>query len=223
VPQSEVYPVVHGMSDPFALTISVLSLAISAVTAWLTLFRRGTVRMTQPTVVFFGPDSPRSDREKCLPKIYLRTLLFSTSKRGRVIESMHVSLERSETRQNFNIWVHGDDKLVRGSGLYAGATGVAANHHFLTPDDGSTFGFNSGRYIVRVHARLLGDSASTQLFCQELEITQALAAQLEQPGAGLYFDWGPDSSRYQPHVEHRAPSPDPEQFLAALGLSSTRK
>lgn len=120
------------MNDPVALAVSVLSLAVSAVTAWLTLFRRGTVRMTQPTVIFFGPDSPRSGREKGLPKIYLRTLLFSTSKRGRVIESMHVSLERSETRQNFNIWVHGDDKLVRGSGLYVGATGVAANHHFLT-------------------------------------------------------------------------------------------
>lgn len=102
------------MSDPVALTISVLALAISALTAWLTLFRRGTVRMTQPTVIFFGPDAPRSGDKAALPKIYLRTLLFATSKRGRVIESMHVALERSETRQNFNIWVHGNDKLLAG-------------------------------------------------------------------------------------------------------------
>ncbi len=48
------------MADPASLTISVLALAVSSVTAWLTLFRRGTVKMTQPTVIFFGPDTPRA-------------------------------------------------------------------------------------------------------------------------------------------------------------------
>ena len=99
------------MADPLSITVSFLALAISAVTSWLTLFRRGTVKMTQPTVIFFGPDSERSS------KVFLRTLLVSTSKRGRVIESMHIALSRNETHQNFNIWVYGDDKLVRGSGV----------------------------------------------------------------------------------------------------------
>jgi hypothetical protein len=88
--------------------------------------------MTQPTVIFFGPDTPRAREDTPLPKVFLRTLLFSTSKRGRVIESMHVALSRNETHQNFNIWVYGDEKLVRGSGLFVGETGVAATHHFLT-------------------------------------------------------------------------------------------
>jgi hypothetical protein len=211
------------MSDPVALTISVLALAISATTAWLTLFRRGTICMTQPTVIYLGPDSPRSSNRPALPKIYLRTLLFSTSKRGRVVESMHVSLERAETRQNFSVWVHGDEKLVRGSGLFVGETGVAASHHFLAPDDGSTFKFLPGRYLLRVNAKILSDNSHKQLFSQELEITPALAAQLEQPGVGLYFDWGPDSSRYLPHIEQRPPSPAPEDFLVALGLGGGRK
>ena len=99
------------MTDPLSITVSVVALAVSSVTAWLTLFRRGTVKMTQPTVIFFGPDTPRLHNEPALPKIYLRTLLFSTAKRGRVIESMHVALSRNETHQNFNIWVYGDDKL----------------------------------------------------------------------------------------------------------------
>lgn len=202
------------MSDPIALAVSAVALSISAVTAWLTLFRRGTVRMTQPTVIYFGPDVPRPGHKSGLPKVYLRTLLFATSKRGRVIESLHVSLERSETRQNFNIWVHGDEKLVRGSGLYVGETGIAANHHFLTPDDGSTFRFMPGRYLLKVHARLLGDSKPIQLFSQDLEIPPALAIQLCEGQSGLYFDWGPDSSRYQPHVEHRAALHDAELVLA---------
>ena len=66
------------------------------------------------------------EQRNAAAKNYLRSLLFSTSRRGRIIESMHVALSRNETHQNFNIWVHGDEKLVRGSGLFVGESGVAA-------------------------------------------------------------------------------------------------
>jgi hypothetical protein len=205
------------MADPASLTISVLALAVSSVTAWLTLFRRGAVKMTQPTVIFFGPDTPRSRDEHPFPKVFLRTLLFSTSKRGRVVESMHVTLSRNETHQNFNIWVYGDDKLVRGSGLFVGETGVAANHHFLIPRDGSRFHFTEGRYRLEVFAHLVGDKVKIRLFSQTLEVSVETGAALAEPGVGLYFDWGPDSSRYLPHVEKRPSSPDPEEFFKLLG------
>jgi hypothetical protein len=209
----------QGMADPLSITISVLALSVSAVTAWLTLFRRGTVKMTQPTVIFFGPDTPRVQDHRLLPKIYLRTLLFSTARRGRVIESMHVALSRNETHQNFNIWVYGEEKLVRGSGLFVGETGVAASHHFMTPNDGNAFAFTEGHYKLEVFARLLGDKVQTLLFSQTLEISPDTGKALVEPGAGLYFDWGPDSSHYLPHVEKRPPSPDPEKFLELLGLN----
>jgi hypothetical protein len=207
------------MADPITFTVSIIALVISATTAWLTLFRQGTVRMTQPTVIFFGPDSPRSRDDAPAPKIYLRSLLFSTSKRGRVIESMHVALSRNETHQNFNIWVYGDEKLVRGSGLFVGETGISANHHFLTPKDGATFKFAEGTYRVEVFAHLLGDRNKKLLFAQTLEIKRDVAIALEEPGTGVYFDWGPDSSRYLAHVEKRSPSPDPEDFIELLGLT----
>jgi hypothetical protein len=203
------------LADPITIAISGLALVVSALNAWLTLFRRGTVKMTQPTVIFFGPDKPTEDGGS-LPKVYLRTLLFSTSKRGRVLQSMHVSLRRNETVQNFNIWVHGDDKLVRGSGLFVGETGLAANHHFLTPKDGNAFKFVQGRYRLEVYAHLLGDKEAHLLFSQELEIAPETAAQLAEPGIGLYFDWGPDSSRYLTHVETRPPSLDATDFLRIL-------
>jgi hypothetical protein len=208
------------MFDVLSTTISILALVISAITAWLTLFRRGSVKMTQPTIIFFGPDSSRSRSDIPLPKVYLRTLLFSTSKRGRIVESMHVTLSRNETQQNFNIWVHGDEKLVRGSGLFVGETGVASNHHFLTPKDGSSFRFIEGHYKLDVFARLLGAKKKTLLFSQTLDVPREIAVQLEEPGVGLYFDWGPDSSRYIPHIERRIPSPDPEEVLTLLGLSN---
>lgn len=193
------------MREAISVTISVLALSISVLTAWLTLFRRGVVKMTQPTVIFFGPDRPRVRDEMPIPKVFLRTLLFATSKRGRIVESMHVSLSRNETQQNFSIWVYGDEKLVRGSGLFVGESGIAANHHFLAPRDGNIFRFTEGSYRMDVFARLLGDRERTLLFSQTLEISREIALQLTQPEAGLYFDWGPDSSRYLAHVDKRPP------------------
>src|SRR5438552_3851928 len=205
--------------EALPLTASVLALMISAITAWLTLFRRGTVKMTQPTVIFFGPDVPRSPTEPSLPKIFLRTLLFSTSKRGRIVQNMYVALTRDETVQNFNIWVYGErEKLVRGSGLFVGETGIAANHHFLIPREGVSFDFTEGRYRLDVYAHLLGDRARIILFSHILEIPRDTAALLKESGAGVYFDWWPDSSRYLTHVEKQPPSPHPEQFLELLGL-----
>ena len=209
----------YPMADPIAVTISTLALAVSATTAWLTLFRRGKVKMTQPTVIYFGPDAPRAREGGPPPKVYLRTLLFATSKRGRVIESMHVSLARNETHQTFNIWVYGEEKLVRGSGLFVGETGVAANHHFLTPKDGASFQFSAGRYKLSVYARLLGDSKPSLLFSQTLEITPEVAASLQEPGSGLYFDWGADSSSYLPHIDKRPPSSHTEKLLEELGIT----
>jgi hypothetical protein len=208
------------MVEPISLTVSVLALAVSAATAWLTLFRRGTVKMTRPTVIYLGPDATRSGGQSAKPKVYLRALLFSSSKRGRIVESMHVSVSRSETRQNFNIWVYGErNELVRGSGLFVGESGVAVNHHFLLPGDESSFVWASGAYQLNVYARLLGDSAPLLLFSQQLDVSPEAAKELGQSEAGLYFDWGADSSRYMPHVERRPSLPDPKEIIELLGLT----
>lgn len=129
---------------------------------------------------------------------------------------MHVALSRNETRQNFNIWVYGNEKLVRGSGLFIGETGVATNHHFLTPRFEDVFAFTQGRYKLEVFARLVGDNERTCLFSQTLEISGEESVALKESGAGIYFDWGPDSSRYLSHVEHRSPMPDPQGLLDLL-------
>jgi len=206
------------MADPVTTTISILALAISSTTAWLTLFRTGTVRMTQPTVIFFGPDRAHGTRP-APPKIYLLTLLFCTAKRGRVIESMHVTLARNEARQTFNVWVYGDERLARGSGLYVGETGVAANHHFLAPPDGTHFHFIEGSYRLEVFAKLVGDRGSKKLFHQRLDVSREMATALKEPLAGLYFDWGPESGGYIPHVREREPEAGSEIVDAIRSLA----
>jgi len=209
------------MTEWVAVAVSGFALVISATTAWLTLFRRGDLRMTQPTVVFFGPDGGRSDKDKPQLKVYLRTLLFSTASRGQTVESMHVSIQRAESRQNFSIWVYGDDRLVRGSGIHVSSEGVACNHHFLLPQDGSNFRLLSGQYTVRVFAKRVSDRQPRQLAQVVLFISEPQAKDLEQKGAGIYFDWGPDQQAYYSHVEIHKPTPLPPWLMEAEQLTTT--
>src|SRR3546814_10680752 len=83
---------------------------------WLTYLRKEQVRLTRPSVVYFGPDGSRNDGLNGIPKIFFRGLLIADAKRGRIVESLYASLQHNESKQNFNVWVYGDEKLVRGSG-----------------------------------------------------------------------------------------------------------
>jgi len=134
---------------------------------------------------------------------------------------MYVALSRSETHQNFNIWVYGErEKLLHGSGLFVGETGVSANHHLLTPHDGKAFCFIEGHYKLDVIVHLLADRKPMRLFSLNLEISRDTAADLAEKTAGLYFDWGPDSSRYLSHVEKRPFSSNVDDFLQLFGKTS---
>lgn len=200
--------------------ISAFALTVSGITAYLTLFRRGTIRMTQPTMIFFGPDGgPESGRSP--NKVFLRTLLYATSKRGRIVESMYVRLRRGETSQNFNIWIYGDDSLARGSGLFVGENGVACNHHFLLPRDGASFQFGAGDYDLEVYGALVGTAKAIRLLSIRLSLSSDLAAQLSNPRAGVYFDWGPDSQQYHPHVDLRPEPKLPPEILETLAAMRT--
>lgn len=111
---------------------------------------------------------------------------------------------------------------MRGSGLFVDETGISADHHFLTPDDGNAFRFIEGHYRLDVFAQLLSDTKPIRLFSQILEISRDVAKALEEKAAGLYFDWGPDASRYLSHVETRPPSPNAEAFLRLLGETASQ-
>lgn len=205
-----------------SLVFSCLALLISATTAWLTLFRKGRLVMTQPTVVFFGPDGYRFDSKK--NKVYLRTLLYSTAKKGQVIESLHIALHRNESKQNFNIWVYGEKgDLKRGSGLFIPQEGVTYDHHFLLPEDGANFQFLSGSYSLVIFAKLVGKTDTQQLSSVSLNISESQAAKLSEPNTGIYFDWGPDQQSYHSHIDKKlSKNQDIESMLELIANKKMR-
>lgn len=158
--------------------------------------KKGTIKMTKPTVIFFGPDGPATE----LKKIFIRTLLYSTSERGQYIENMYIRLQRGETTQNFNIWVYGDKNLARGSGLFVNKSGLASNHHFLMPKDGSRYEFTKGNYQLDVFVELI-NSQPKKIYGQQLTINDEQGQALTDKNAGIYFDWAPNTRTYQSHVD----------------------
>ena len=124
------------------------------------------------------------------------------------MESMHVALSRNEIHQIFNIWVYGErGRLVRGSGLFVG-DGLCSRSPLSHSERRKFIPLYRRPLRLEVLAHLLGDKKPLRLFSQLLDVTREKAVALEERNAGLYFDWGPDSSRYLTHVENRSPSPD---------------
>ncbi len=204
------------MPEPstIAIIISGTALAVSLIAMWMTLFRRGSLKMTQPTTVMFGPDGRHHEGG---PKIFLRALLYSTAKRGHVIENMFVRLSRGEHRQSFPIWVLGNERLFRGSGIFVGEQGVVADHHFLLPPDAERYAFKAGEYRLEVFARVVGASQASPLWSNSLIISESDAAALAKPNNAIYFDWGPDSNRYIPSIQSKPPKLLPEALDELFG------
>jgi hypothetical protein len=133
--------------------------------------------MTQPTVIFFGPDGGFRPGQKRRLKVFLRTLLYSTSRRGRTVESLYVNLQCGESKQNFSVWVYGQpNDLARGSGLFVPMEGIATNHHFLLPEDGTDFRLLAGEYLLRVYVKRVSVVTAEELAAIRVSISDAHAA-----------------------------------------------
>jgi hypothetical protein len=151
--------------------------------------------MTRPSMLFVGAE-PAAPGGKVIPKIFLRALLYSTGKRGCVVESMYVRLTRAASGQTFPVWMM---DTRRGSGMYVGEDGVVCDHHFFLPPDGSDFQFLPGDYELAVFAALARDKP-IELCRIRVPVSGALLTELQIPEKGLWFDWSPESGEYSANV-----------------------
>jgi hypothetical protein len=174
----------------FSPVVSVVSLVLSVTVAWLTLFRRGTLRMTQPVQVAFMYENDK-------PKVFLRTLLYATGKRGYVIEGLYVKVKQPDSTQTFGFWMYGErDALVVAGGLRITDEGVAFNHHFLKVSERDSSWFPEGEYTISVYARLVNTRDPKLLSTISVGLTKEQATELHLLRGGL-FTWDPDAGRYE--------------------------
>lgn len=166
-----------------SIPISIVSLAVSLGTFWLAFIDRGKLKMTRPTIVFFGYDMvPRAT-----PKVFLRTLLYSTANRGQVIEGMFVKVRYGGSEQVFSFWGYGEtEKLTPGSGLHVSKTGFAANHHLVLSVHETEYRFKPGDYDIDVFASVVGRRAAIHLSTIRLSLKPDLAAALTRHEGVLF-------------------------------------
>ena len=182
-------------TENMALTISIIALVISGLTFWLARIRKGSLKMTRPSIICFLGQNGNDE-----PKIFIRTLLYSTAEQGQYIQNMFIRIHRAETIQNFNVWAYGDKGLVRGSGLFASKTGVSVYHHFLLPKNEQWL-FDAGEYKIEVYAEIVNRSTK-KIFEQKLSLTTEQSDDIKQ-GKAIYFDWAPNTGQYISHSGNR--------------------
>ena len=152
--------------------------------------------MTRPTRLYFGTDS---NGQK---KIGIRTLLYSTSEKGKYVQYMYVRLQRRETVQNFNVWSYKNSERVQGSGLFVNKTGVSGDHHFLLSTDCTHYTFLSGEYLLQLFIEVI-DEKPKKIFEQYLTLTQKQEEAMQSKNGTLYFNWAPNTQNYFSHVVFR--------------------
>lgn len=122
------------------LVISAVSLIHSVTVAWLTLFRSGTLGMTQTMLIGFLHEGEQA-------KVFYRAMPYATKKCGHIVEALCLGVKRGNRTDTFNFWMYGESKDLKiGSGLRVGEDGVSFNHHFLPSKDAPSCAY-SGRRI----------------------------------------------------------------------------
>lgn len=180
------------MIDPFILAIAIGSFIISIVTLYLTYFQRGRLRLTRPTALFFVRDG--SDGQF---KIVVTALLYSTAKRGQVVESMLIKLIRDGSVTIFGEWVYWEGGKVHLGGVKIGEEGRTLFDHFLLSDEIDSFNFVPGKYLLEIHAMKVGVKLPVKLFQTEfiLDAETTKATKLRGPGFALL--WNQDTQSYR--------------------------
>ena len=162
--------------------------------------------MTKPTIVFFGYDMVPRAR----PKVFLRTLLYSTANRGHVVEGMFAKVRHGDGEQAFSFWGCGEtEKLTPGSGLYVSKTGFSANHHFVLPVHETDYRFEPGDYSIDVFANVVGRRVAVHLSTIRLTLTPGLAAALARH-EGVLFERR-IGGQYEGHTQAHEPDQIPSK------------
>lgn len=175
-----------------AIAISIVSLLISALTFWMSRLKRGSLKMTRPSLICFTGINTGDGL-----KVVIRTLLFSTSDSGQYVQNMFVRVSKEETSCDFNVWAYDDKGLVRGSGVYVGRNGTSNYHHFLTLETGE-IKLNEGEWRIEIFAETVTRPIN-KIFEYKLAFKESHLENLSN-GNAIFFDWAPNTANYVSRV-----------------------
>jgi len=209
------------MPEPstIAIIVSAAALSVSLVTMWITLFRRGSLKMTQPTTVMFGPDGRHHEGDP--KKFSASTSIFDSKTRTRNRKYVCKSFTWRTPTELSNLGTR-QRETFSGYGIFVGDQGVVADHHFLLPPDAERYVFKAGEYRLEVFGRIVGAREATVLWSNSLIVSESDARMLTQAHNAIYFDWGPDSNRYITSIRSKPPAMTPEE-LFGKGLPASPK
>ncbi len=185
--------------DAIAILLSGASFVLSGYALWVAQFNRGRVKMTQPTLIVLMRDMPASD-----PKIFLRTLLFTTGTKGRVVQSMFLKVHQRGGTYLFDFWGHTEGgKLTLGGGLFVGPTGIACDHHFNPRGRSGDFLYVDGDYRIEIFAVVVGRRRPSKLMEVAFTVDRQKAAELIQTmESQLRLFWDPDAHTYDQYIDY---------------------
>ncbi len=184
-----------------SLIVAVVAILISAITAYLTVIHQGRLRMTVPSMVVFAYDQHSSGRLE--PKVMVRCLLFSTGRRGNVVETLFARLRYANTVLDLDTWGLAKDGsiLSRGGGLFVGQDGVPAWHH-LVALPGEAFRFGTGAYQLEVLARVHGIGEAVVLWSAFLVVPSSCVP-CDDGSTALWFSRRPTTGEFHVSAECR--------------------
>ncbi len=153
--------------------------------------------MTRPVQIAFVHENDKA-------KVFLRTLLYTTGKRGYVIESLYVKVRRGEKKYTLGFWGYGErNELMVAGGLRVGEEGVAYNHHFLEISEYGKLFFESGEYEISVYAKIVNLRSARLLYKTNVILPEDHAVRAHLKSHDVLFTWDQDAKEYRSSISQR--------------------
>jgi len=173
--------------DLLAIIISTLAFFVSSLTAWLTFFKRGKLKMTQPTPFLLNYENKNA-------KISFFTVLYCSAFRGLVVENMYIILRQNNRKQSFNRWVYKKESQALASGCFVNPEGMAQNHQFYCSDE--NFKFETGHLIrFEIYATIVAKNKPIFLKSIVIKVPSSFTDS-DARRNGIMFEWEPDKREY---------------------------
>jgi hypothetical protein len=177
--------------DPFSLAVAIGSFVISIVTLYLTYIQKGKLRLTRPTAIFFVRDGADGKF-----KIVVTALLYSTAKRGQVVESMFIKIIKNDIVTTFGEWIYWEGNRVHLGRVKIGEEGRTLFDHFLLSEKTEEFSFSVGEYSLEMYAQKIGTKKPIKIFQTKFTLDNNTAESTTMKGPGFALLWNSDAQSY---------------------------